>query len=209
MTSRTRRRADRLTPSQARAARRARRQTRRRLIRIGAVTVVGIVALLFILSLFAPNVASILPTNSITEDGLWERIADQGNTHVNPGEGHPPYNSVPATSGWHYPQPFAPARWGIHDQALPDEVLAHNLEHGGVGIHYDCPDGCPELVDQLGDIARRARRVVLSPYPGMDTAIALTAWSFIDKFDEYDQERIEDFVNAHLDSGSAPESGAR
>ena len=54
--------------------------------------------------------------------------------HVEPGQEHLPYNSVPATSGWHYP--FW-ASWGVHGNVIPDEVLVHNLEHGGVGVHYN------------------------------------------------------------------------
>ncbi len=177
---------------------------------MGAFAAVGIIALLFIVSLFAPNVASVIPVSrSVPDDGLWQRMSDQGNDHVGTTEEHAPYNSVPGTSGWHYEQPLAPVRWGVHEQFLPDEVLIHNLEHGGVGIHYNCPASCPELVDQLGNITRRARRAVMSPYPDMDTQIALTAWNYIDKFDEFDEQRIEDFINAHLDSGNAPESGAR
>lgn len=204
------RKRDRLTPNQARAARRARRQLRRRLTRGLAFTVVALVAFLFIFSLIAPNVFSVLPTRAIPEDGQWQRIENQGRTHIAPGEEHPAYNSIPATSGWHYNIPnIGPVPWRAYTEPLSDESLVHNLEHGGIGMHYNCPDGCPDLVAQLLEIRDEARRVILSPYPGMDTRIALTAWDYIDKFDEFDENRIRSFISAHLDSGHAPESGVR
>jgi hypothetical protein len=95
------------------------------------------------------------------------RVEDQGQEHVSPGQTHDAYNSVPATSGPHFGQPLAPARWGVHTQHLPDEVLVHNLEHGYVNVHYNCPDLCPELVAQLSTIVEETgaegAKVLLSP----------------------------------------------
>ena len=122
--------------------------------------------------------------------------------HVEPGEEHPPYNSTPATSGQHHP--FW-AKWGVHDVVLPDEVLVHNLEHAGVGIHYDCPEGCPELLAELTAIASRYTKVIMTPYPGLHARIALTAWTYLDLFDEFDEARIVGFIEAHVNSNEAPE----
>jgi hypothetical protein len=88
---------------------------------------------------------------------------------------------------------------------ISDEVLEHNLEHGGVGIHYNCPGGCPALIQGLAEIAGRYGKVVMSPYPDMRSAIALTAWTFIEKLDELDERRITEFIEAHVSSPVAPE----
>ena len=205
MATKARRSRSRATVSQTRAARRARRHTRRRFVRYGAVIAVGAVAAAFIVALFLPGLPISIGGSAPEGPGL--RIPNLGGTHINPDQGHPPYNSVPATSGWHYAQPHAPARWGAHDEVLPDEVLVHNLEHGGVGVHYNCPEGCPQLVEQLSSIVRRADEVIMSPYPDMDTRIALTAWNYIDKFDILDAERVEDFIRGHMNSQDAPEPG--
>lgn len=206
------------TPTQIRAARRDRRRSRRRFLRVAAFSAVGFVAVAFIVALFLPG----LPFGQGgrlgrgAPDGPGVRLPEQGlrgQDHINPGAAHPPYNSAPATSGWHYEQPLAPARWGVHDDALSDEVLVHNLEHGGIGVHYNCPEGCPELVGQLAGIVNAAvaerLKVIMAPYLKMDTRIALTAWTFIDKLDEFDEKRIKEFIRAHESSPNSPEPEAR
>ena len=118
---------------------------------------------------------------------------------------HPAYKSTPATSGWHYGPPNAPAAWGVHDNFISDEVLLQNLVQGGVGLHYSCPDGCPEVVAIFTEIADRYDKIVVSPYIGMDHKIALTAWTYIDEMDELDLGRLDIFVRAHHNSERAPE----
>ena len=212
MASSARQSGERPTRTQQRAARRLRRQRRRRFLRWGAAVGIGSVAFAFIVSLFIGG----LPLQDLfggdAPDGPGERIAGLGNPHVLPGDDHPPYNSVPATSGPHFGAPLAPVRWGVYDSFLADEVLLHNLEHGYVNLHYDCPDGCAELVRQLTEIVDKATervgKVLMSPYPDMETRIALTAWTFIDKFDEFDEQRISDFIGSHESSPNAPESNA-
>jgi hypothetical protein len=211
----------RLTPTQARAARRARRTARRKWLKYGGGAVALAVAGAFIVSLFLPG----LPFgrggggHDPAADGAEVpgiRMTSQGTTHIEPGESHPDYNSLPATSGWHYSSQHgvslgtgssfpAPVPWGIYNEEIPDEILIHNLEHGGVRIHYNCPGGCPELVSQLVDGARLGRKVVLSPYSNMEATIALAAWNYIDTFEEYDEERIREFIAAHESSANAPE----
>ena len=138
-------------------------------------------------------------------DGPGQKFPDQGGDHIDLGDDHPLYNSVPATSGWHFSALFAPASWDVYTEAIPDEVLIHNLEHGGIGTHYNCPNGCDELVDQLTTLARDGGKIVMSPYPEMETRIALTAWNFLDAFDDFDEDRIKDFIDAHESSSNAPE----
>ena len=121
---------------------------------------------------------------------------DQGNLHIQTeSEPHVAYNSDPPTSGPHLPY-LAP--WGVHNVPITRELQVHNLEDGGVVIQYYCPNGCPDLVDKLTAIVKGYdRQVVLAPYPGMKTRIALTAWTRLDAFDEYDEGRIVRFIRAY------------
>ena len=213
MASSQRRSRNRPTPTQVRAARRARHRSRSRLKRIGIFTGVGLIAGLFILALILPGLPLADMFTGSAPDGPGQKVATQGRDHVAPGQPHPEYSTRPAVSGWHYDQPLAPISWGIHDKVWEDERLIHNLEHGGIGIHYNCPDGCDELVRDLSRIANRSLgenlKVVLSPYPDMPTRIALTAWTFLDAFDEFDEGRIIEFIESHESSPTAPENQSR
>lgn len=122
----------------------------------------------------------------------------QGIQHIKEGESHPPYNSNPPTSGWHY---GTAAPWGVHERELPDEQVVHNLEHGGIWISYH-PSLDGETVDKLREIVRRYRsKVILTPRAKNDTKIALAAWGRLDTFDALDEGRALGFIRAFIDQG--------
>lgn len=123
-------------------------------------------------------------------------VEDQGRQHVTTTN-HPPHNSNPPTSGWHYPQP---AEWNIYKEEIQDEILIHNLEHGGVWIAYR-PGTPEEVVAELEDLWRR--KVIVAPRSVNDTDIALSAWNRLDKFnlDEYSAERVEKFIRVYINKG--------
>lgn len=123
-------------------------------------------------------------------------LPDQGNRHVQTlKETIPPYNSDPPTSGPHLPY-VAP--WGIHTEPIPRQLQVHNLEDGGVMVQYNCPDGCPDLVAKLKAIVSGYdRQVILAPYPGMKTRLALTAWARLDAFEDFDEKRVRGFITAY------------
>ena len=121
-------------------------------------------------------------------------VPSQGNAHITSEAAGFRYSSDPPTSGPHL---NSLARWGIHEQSIPKALQIHNLEDGGVLVQYNC-NNCDDLVSKLKDIVRRySDKVILAPYPEMKTRIALTAWSYIDAFDQYDEQRILRFIEAH------------
>ena len=124
------------------------------------------------------------------------KLPDLGNAHIQLAtDPHVPYNSEPPTSGPHLPY-IAP--WGIHTEPIRDELQVHNLEDGGVMVQYHCASPCPELQAKLTEIVRRYEtQVILAPYPGMRTRIALTAWTRLDAFDDFDEARIVRFIRAY------------
>lgn len=127
-----------------------------------------------------------------------EAVAIQGQEHIKIGEKHPAYNSVPPTSGWHFEDP---AKWGVHNEPIVDEIQVHNLEHGGILVQYK-PDLATDDIDELKRIVSKYDSdIILAPYPNLDKNIALTAWGRIDKFERPDEERIDRFYRAFVDKG--------
>lgn len=137
---------------------------------------------------------------------------DDGAQHVLPGAAHPAYSTVPATSGPHWSTPpvagaplGAPVKWGIYNEPIPDEALVHNLEHGGIGLHYDCPSGCTDLVASLRKLVpSNPSQFVMSPYSNMQAKIAVTAWRRVMYLEAVDEAKIKGFIKAYKDK--APES---
>lgn len=198
---------------QQRARARGRRNRKRILLTSGALAfaVLVIAGVTFVPGLTANRTDQL---KGINTGGPVPIAADDGQQHVNPGDPHAPYSTKPATSGphWHIAPGAstlapvgAPARWGVYTVALPDEVLVHNLEHGGIGLHYDCADGCADIVQALEDIVPSSPSFyILSPYAGLPKKIAITSWRHVMYLDELDREKILEFVREYIDR--APES---
>jgi Protein of unknown function (DUF3105) len=157
---------------------------RGRRLKVGAA-VSGVLVVAAVIGWFAYRAAADLPG---------EKFPDLGNEHIQTtSESHTPYNSEPPTSGPHLPY-IAP--WGVHTRPIPPELQVHNLEDGGVMVQYNC--ACPELVDKLRAIVSRYdKQVILAPYPGMKPRIALTAWTRLERLDEFDEKRIARFIDSY------------
>lgn len=209
------------TKSQIREERRMRSQARKKRRRLVYMSGGSLLAIVFILSL---TIGPGLVNNShggtggnINEGGPVPINPDLGGQHIRIGTFGSGYSETPATSGphwferdaWELPNGEmvdAPADWGKYDFPLPDEVLIHNLEHGGIGFHYDteiCGDTCDELISQFDDVRPRTQYII-SPYAGLEKKIAITSWRHHLYLDEFDQASIEEFIDAYLDR--APES---
>lgn len=123
-------------------------------------------------------------------------IPEQGNVHLqSPGSPHPPYTSIPPTSGPHVPWL---ARWGMHRIPIPWEVQVHNLEDGGVIIHYRCDTPCPETVTTLERlVAEYPTQVIAAPEPKLSSKFALTAWGRLATLEELDEPLVRRFIDAY------------
>ncbi|MEK9157029.1 MAG: DUF3105 domain-containing protein [Patescibacteria group bacterium] len=132
---------------------------------------------------------------SIAQPKPGESLDSLGNQHIATiEETHGPYNSKPPTSGPHLNQK---APWGVSEEQLPDELQVHNLEDGGVIIHYDPAIDTGTVMQLTNLVERYPDKVILEPYAGMDKPIVMTAWTKIDKLDTYDEERIAAFISAY------------
>ncbi|MFN8632602.1 MAG: DUF3105 domain-containing protein [Chloroflexota bacterium] len=132
----------------------------------------------------------------------------EGNDHV-PDTQAVTYKSRPPTSGPHSASVYP--RYGMIDPAPPTGQWLHNLEHGAVAFLYNCPQGCPEIVQKLTDLyptlqlGRNARRgsprALIFPYQDMDHQIAAVAWGWLLELDSFDQDKLVKFFDSRIDRG--------
>lgn len=156
-----------------------------------------------------------------------QQVPDLGREHVTIAQvATTKYNSNPPTSGQHLETWVKP---GIYTSPQSEGELIHSLEHGYIIISYNCGahlsfvkqvyaheddavatnsaitenPACGALQTQLEDLAKKKKlfKLIVVPRPQLDTTIALTAWGYIDKFDDFDKDRIERFIDYHRDHG--------
>ncbi len=124
-----------------------------------------------------------------------ERFRSQGNVHIQEGVSHPDYNSDPPTSGWHLPNI---ASWGSHAEVLPDELLVHNMEDGGVILWYPLgtEEENAENIEALEGVARGYHNVVIAPREGLESPYVATAWTRLERFESLDEAGMRAFLEA-------------
>ena len=134
-----------------------------------------------------------------------ETMPDQGGGHVPEGQ-DVPYPSDPPTSGPHWPTPTGAGFYG--DRQWP-EALVHALEHGNIVIYYDSPDEetLATLRGWVGLFGGVWDGVVVTPKPGLETEILLTAWRRVLRLDPFDAAAAAAFVDRFR--GRGPENRVR
>lgn len=169
---------------------------------VGSTAGLAIVALIVASVVFAPAPA---PTY---ERGDGDGASIEGvetfshtTTHV---EGAVEYEQTPPAGGEHN------AVWlncGVYAEQVPNENAVHSLEHGAVWVTYNPDEVSGEEVAEL-EAQLPSTYTILSPYPGMDTPIALSAWNAQLKIDSADDERIGQFLTSYWRATSVPEPNA-
>lgn len=156
----------------------------------GGIVAVGAIVLLVIVTT--------VPSGPIVINGLQTYANEAG--HVT---GTVDYPQSPPAGG---PHAAAWLNCGVYDREVPKENAVHALEHGAVWVTYD-----PALADadlQALRAALPSSYIVLSPYPGLDAPVVLSAWDAQVKLDGVDDPRLQDFIKVYWKSPNAPEPGA-
>ncbi len=114
------------------------------------------------------------------------------------------YAENPPAGGPHNPM------WqncGVYDRPLYNEYAVHSLEHGAVWITYR-PDLDATQVAALKKLVEGRPYTILSPYEGLDTPVAASAWGAQLKVEKADDSRLKAFLDKYEQGGTAPEKGA-
>lgn len=129
-------------------------------------------------------------------------------------ETKPKWNSSPPTSGPHFGQT---AVWGAYDEEVPLVQSTHNLEHGGVIIHYgpDVPEAeVAELRAWYADLDD-PNGLIISPLSTNAAKLTLSAWTapealagssegergWLATCAGFEQDAVEAFIEEHRYQG--------
>ncbi len=170
----------------------------------------------------------LIPAVAVLLIGFWLIVTDQyrsatlhfpsqGHQHIPPAvlaQMHFPYNSDPPTSGPHWELvPNHYVRRG--SSPWPTALSVHMLEHGNVIIDYNPNKVSPRTVAAIitlagkydsGPILERVmagpdmigQAVLVQPYPSMEYAIALTAWTRLEPLKGLDLKKAEACIQHRL-----------
>jgi hypothetical protein len=133
-------------------------------------------------------------------------------THVAEGTDPGPYNSDPPTSGRHYPGTLEPGFYesGQVNDPYPAGFLVHNLEHGYVIFWYNCEIinevECSDLKTQIREVmsAENNFKVIAFPWESIDVPVVMTSWGRMLRFDQFDPEQAQDFVQRNRNKAPEP-----
>lgn len=130
-----------------------------------------------------------------------QSLCSEGAMHVVVGS-NPEWNNNPPHSGPHYP---TAAPWGDY-ATLERGHWVHSLEHGGIVLLHDCPQGCADELAQLRSVRslRPEARIIMTHDPLLEASrFAAVAWTWVYEFDTVDLDALTCFIDQH--EGNAPE----
>ncbi|AII11233.1 DUF3105 domain-containing protein [Rhodococcus opacus] len=153
---------------------------------------------------YAPSADN--PDPSVGIDGVVKVEYPAGN-HIQAPQ-RVAYDQNPPFGGAH-DQYWATCTGVVYPEPIRTENAVHSLEHGAVWVAYN-----PDRLSS-DDIAALASKVdgepytLMSPYPGLDSAVSLQSWGRQLKLDGATDERIPQFVSAlSQNPNTYPEAGA-
>ncbi|WP_229663071.1 DUF3105 domain-containing protein [Microbacterium album] len=165
---------------------------------VGTVVAAAVVTAIVLSIVFAPRTYTPGGTGAVIE-GV--ETFENDTTHV---EGTVDYPQNPPAGGPHN------AFWlncGTYTEPQVAEHAVHSLEHGALWVTYDAEQIQGADLDRLRGLMPSSY-VILSPYEGMDTPIALSGWNVQLKVDSVDDPRIPEFIEEYWRHQDVPEPGA-
>ncbi|MEE9247146.1 MAG: DUF3105 domain-containing protein [Dehalococcoidia bacterium] len=181
------------------------------------------VAMFFIITVVAPALStppedttqpntgpSDTTTTTVPGELFFQASNVDGRTHVPRGTRVTTYRSDPPVSGPHWSDANAPIPWGVYPQPIPDEVLIHNLEHGGIVIHYRS-SADPVIRQQLEEFVQNqpggTEGFILAPRNNLPATITMSGWEYYLPLFQINEPLMRNFISAHYDQGPEALSG--
>ncbi len=137
-------------------------------------------------------------------DGL-QNSKDLSRDHLGTAVDYPDEPSTPPVGGKHN------ETWQscqVYSAPIANERAIHSLEHGAVWVTYDPAKLSDKDVAALKKLVDGDPKRMMSPYPGLKSAISLQAWGeqlFVDKVSD---KRVERFLDLFTNGPQSPERNA-
>jgi hypothetical protein len=123
------------------------------------------------------------------------------------------WNTFPPSNGPHYGQTII---YGSYDEPLQQQLLVHNLEHGGVSVQWGSKVPAAEVAKVRAWYSDDPDGLVLAPLPALGDKIALAAWQDptpgkgnkgfgrVAKCTRFDEKSFDAFLDAYAFQGPEP-----
>jgi hypothetical protein len=131
-------------------------------------------------------------------------LDDQGRDHTDGPVDYPDYPARPPAGGAHN---AVPQQCGVYEEQVAAEHVVHSLEHGAVWVTYS-PDLDEDEVDRLRDEVESDPYRILSPLPGQESPIVLTAWGRQLEVEDTSVREFGRFLDVYTNGRQTPEKGA-
>jgi hypothetical protein len=95
----------------------------------------------------------------------------------------------------------------VYTTPVQNEHAVHSLEHGAVWVTYR-PALPADEVSLLAGVVGKYPYGLLSPYPGLSSAVVASAWGLQLTLDSASDPRLEEFVAKYQNGPQTPEAGA-
>lgn len=153
---------------------------------------------------FAPTKANPDPSRQIP--GVLTQTY-QGSRHVKSNQ-RVAYDQSPPFGGPHDGS-WAACNGVVYPRAVRSENVVHSLEHGAVWVTYNPDRVTGDAVRALATKVQGQPYTVLSPYPGLTSAVSAQSWGHQLAVNGVGDPRIDQFIRAlRQNPNTHPEAGA-
>lgn len=166
---------------------------------VGSVAAVAVIGGIVVSYVLTPKPATYAAATGADIEGV--QTFENDTQHV---EGDVDYAQTPPAGG---PHDIAWLTCAEYTEPQRSENAVHSMEHGAVWLTYDPEQIADEDVSTLRSYLPGSY-AIMSPFPGMDTPIAVSGWNTQLKVDTADDPRIAQFFQEYWKSPNVPEPGA-
>ena len=123
--------------------------------------------------------------------------------HVTGAVSYPGQASEPPVGGNHN---AVPETCAVYSQQIPNVHAVHSMEHGAAWVTYRPSLPVAQLATLKSEVTGNPYRL-MSPYPGLKSAVSLQAWGRQLFVDSASDPRVKEFLGNFTNGPTTPERG--